>query len=185
MIAASDSTSTVYNGVEYWNSATGVANVVIYDNGLNTQNLMGVIFHEIGHARKDYAQEASYYNTSEQILFHESFASFIGYHLSRKYYIAKGYSITSSDYMTFNNQHRQLWTSGAYSPLFIDLTDTFNQSSYLSFLVDDSISGVPILSIDRLGVFSNSFTDFNTNIAPMVGVYFTQTQLNTMLSYYY
>lgn len=185
MIAASDSTSTVYNGVEYWNSATGVANVVIYDNGLNTQNLMGVIFHEIGHARKDYAQEASYYNTSEQILFHESFASFIGYHLSRKYYIAKGYSIPSSDYMTFNNQHRQLWTSGAYSPLFIDLTDTFNQSSYLSFLVDDSISGVPILSIDRLGVFSNSFTDFNTNIAPMVGVYFTQTQLNTMLSYYY
>lgn len=187
LISAPNYSSQIYHGKENWNNrVSDGADIVIFNNGLNTQNLMGVILHEIGHARKDYAQGTSYNNSNSQLLIHESYASFIGYHLSRKYYISKGYSLSGSNYYTFNDQHRQNWTYGLYntSPLFVDLTDDLNEHSMLYIYVDDTISGVPILSIDRLGALSIDLPDFVTNISPLIGVYFAQSQLNTMLSYY-
>lgn len=187
VIAASD--STVINDIHgntYWSDAENVDRITIYDSDENTQTLMGVILHEIGHARKDYAQGASYYCNKQQRLIHESYASFIGYYLSRQYYISKGYSLTGTNYISFNGQNRQNWTYelSHASPLFVDLSDNLNQHTYLSIYVDDTISGVPISSIDQLGKNSIDLTGFINNISPLVGVYFTQSELNTMLSYY-
>lgn len=186
MIAASDSTSLAGHGKEYWDwIVPDGANIVIYNHGLELPQLMGVIFHEIGHSRKDYAEGAEYYSTDEEKLIHESYASFIGYHLSRKYYVFKGYYLSSTDYEWFNVQHRQYWFgSGNYTPLFVDLIDSFNQGDGFPNFVYDSISGVPVLSVDRLGVFSNCMADFVSSIAPMVGVYFTQSQLDDLLDFY-
>lgn len=187
VIAASD--STVINDIHgntYWSDAENVDRITIYDSDVNTQTLMGVILHEIGHARKDYAQGANYYCNKQQRLIHESYASFIGYYLSRQYYISKGYSLTGTNYISFNGQNRQNWTYelSHASPLFVDLSDNLNQHTYLSIYVDDTISGVPISSIDQLGKNSIDLTGFINNISPLVGVYFTQSELNTMLSYY-
>ena len=187
MISAPNYSSQVFDGKENWhNRVPNGADIIIFNNGLVTQQLMGVIFHEIGHARKDFAQGTTYDSTNSQLLIHESYASFIGYHLSRKYYVSKGYSLSGSNYIFFNGQHRQNWSYGLYntSPLFVDLTDDFNEHAYVSYGVDDTISGVPILSIDQLGKLSIDLSDFVSNISPLVGVYFTQAQLNSMLSYY-
>lgn len=187
-LSASDSTTVnsyeYMNGYETWDTQTNSARIVIYNNPLWTRNLMGVILHEIGHARKDYAQGATYNSTNEQKLFHDSYASFIGFYLGRKYYIDKGLSISPQDLSGFNSQHRQYWTEGRKSPLFIDLFDDFNQHSHHNIYVDDTITDVPIQLIDQLGAYCNSFSDLNTNISPLIGVYFTQSQWNTMLSYY-
>ena len=187
LISAPNYSSQVFDGKENWhNRVPNGADIIIFNNGLVTQQLMGVIFHEIGHARKDFAQGTTYDSTNSQLLIHESYASFIGYHLSRKYYVSKGYSLSGSNYIFFNGQHRQNWSYGLYntSPLFVDLTDDFNEHAYVSYGVDDTISGVPILSIDQLGKLSIDLSDFVSNISPLVGVYFTQAQLNSMLSYY-
>ena len=88
------------------------------------------------------------------------------------------------DYINFNMQHRQGWPIANPSPLLIDLADDYNQHLLFNFAVNDSISGVPIPSIERIGAFSNNVFDFVTNTAPLVGVYFTQTQLDAMLAYY-
>lgn len=186
MIAASDSTSLSGHAIEYWDYIVpNGANIVVYNHGLSNQELFGVIFHEIGHARKDYAEGTTYYSTDEEKLIHESYASFVGYHLSRKYYIAKGYYLSTDNYEWFNIQHRQYWFgTGPYTPLFVDLIDSYNQGDGYPLFVYDSISGVPILSVDRLGVFSDDISDFISNIAPMVNVYFSQSQLDALLDKY-
>ncbi len=185
VFAAPNYSSTIYHGYSDWgNLVTNGENIVIFNNGLTKPELMGVIFHELGHARKDYAQGACYDESTAESLLHESYASFIGYHMSRQYYVSKGYSLLSMDFINFNTQHRQFWPIANPSPLLIDMTDDFNQHSSFNFAVNDSISGVPILSIERIGAFSNNMSDFVTNTAPLVGVYFTQTQLDAMLAYY-
>lgn len=185
-IAASDSTVSEKAGREVWDvEVPNGATIVIYNNGIGTRNLMGAIFHEIGHARKDYAEGATYINTSEQLLIHESYASFIGYHLSRKYYLDRGYTFLTSGYELFNIQHRQYWSEWPYTSLFVDLTDDYNQGELAYFWVYDTISDVPILSIDRLGVFSHSLSDYVSGCSPLVGEYFRQGQLDTLLVRYY
>jgi len=187
IIATPNVSSQTRSGVEYWDDVVADgANIIIYNNGSTLPELMGTIFHEIGHARKDYAQGTSFYNSYEQQLIHESYASFIGFHLSRKYYIDKDISFTLAEYTFFNTQHRQFWLSGIYSPLFIDLADNVNQSTFSTYYnyVIDTISGVPIYDIDRLGIFIKSLSEFITNSAYMVNLYFTQAQLDVLLLNY-
>lgn len=190
IIAAYTSSSQTYNGLERWTKPMNDpyrAVIAIFNNGISLPELMGTIFHEIGHARKDYAQDTSFCNTYEQKLIHDSYASFIGYHLSRKYYTTKGLYLAPFYYETFNQQCRQWWplsSEDIYSPLFIDLSDDFNQNVYRPFYVIDTISGVPIYEIDRLGIFIKSLSEFITNSAYMVNLYFTQAQLDVLLLNY-
>lgn len=181
VFAPTSSYPGVHGGTQWDNYG---ALFVIYNNGLSLPELMGVIYHELGHARKFYAQNGPSGSTEDHYRIHESYACFIGYHMSRKYYLINGYSFSSGTYIWFNEQHKQYWTTGRYTPLFVDLADDYNQSAESSIYVSDSISDVPITAIDSLGKYTNTTTHFITNAAPMVGVYFTQNQLDSLLLKY-
>lgn len=184
--SAPDSSSLSRPGYETWNS--NYARIVIL-KGQTAQDLIGTVFHEIGHARKDYYQ-GSFYNNNQQKLIHESYASLIGFDYSRKYYTNKGLSLMSTSYVFFNTQHRQQWTSTLdfYSPLFVDFLDNLNQSDYYSsaLYVNDSISDIPIYPIDRVGISSTSMTSCRNQLNNMVSSdTFSQNELDTLLSLYF
>lgn len=183
-VSAPTSSNFNKDGETGWDYVNNGSFSFIYNNGLTLAELMGVIYHELGHARKLYAQSGPSGNSEDHYRIHESYACFVGYHMSRKYYSMNGYSFGSGTYIWFNEQHMQYWTTGRYTPLFVDLTDDYNQSSISSSYVSDSISDVPITAIDSLGKVTSTISGFITNTAPMVGVYFTQNQLDSLLLNY-
>ncbi|MBO5563147.1 MAG: hypothetical protein J5939_05485 [Bacteroidales bacterium] len=100
---------------------------------------VGDVIHELGHYLQ-YTALNSFTGVSNLII--ESFASLIGWYYGEEYYLLHGYSKTNEgDHI--NTQNHQIWygaTSSPYSPLFIDLFDSFNQRSARAYLLNDIIS---------------------------------------------
>lgn len=184
--AVTDYDST-HNGRNYYYPSTFVNRIIIYNNSLTLPNIMGSVFHEMGHARKNSAGYDAYGSDSE-IMLHESYASFIGWYLSRLYYETHGYIFPGEfNKMVFNTEHCQYWLfiyHLPYTPLLIDMCDLINQHSYNSSHVNDTITGCPISAIEYAGKISSSLTQFLTNISYLEGVYYTQAQLDVMMNYY-
>ncbi len=166
---------------------SGVKRVIIYNNSLYTKELMGVILHEVGHVRKFVAGYTAD-NSDTKKLLHESYASFIGWYLSRLYYETHGYTFSGEfQKMVFNSQHCQYWRfilPSYYSPLLIDMCDLINQHNYSNAYVNETISGCPPTAIEAGGRISMSVAEFITNISSLIGVYFTQAQLDAVMIYY-
>ena len=188
--SAVEASSSSINGKTIYNSQTPFLRIIIYNNLNTLRNTMGTIFHEIGHARKN-AAGYSAYTLDTEIMLHESYASFIGWYLSRLYYETHGY-VFPSEYnkLRFNTEHCQYWIfifHEPYTPLLIDMCDNYNQHSYNNYFnsyVNDTITGCPITSIEYAGKISSSLAEFLTNISYLEGIYYTQAQLNDILYYY-
>lgn len=190
LFCALSESNTNYNGHCYFPTTTTGARIVIYNNSISMSHMIGAVFHEIGHCKKAYAGYDGY-NTESQMFIHESYASFIGWVLCREYYESIGRVFTSeNDYMLFNPCHYQIWTymSGSdyrfYSPLFIDFCDTFNQHSFSTSYVNDTIAGVGPGTIEPIAKTSSSLSLFITNVGSLTGTAFSQEALNNMMSYY-
>ena len=84
---------------------------------------------------------------------------------------------------TFLNwDHRQYWaphSSDYYSPIFVDLTDDYNQ-----YNLTDTITGVPASVIDNMGAQCTSVLQCKTHMSNYVGTYLTSSELNLYYSYY-
>jgi hypothetical protein len=95
-------------------------------------------------------------------LLQESFASYVGWYLTEKYYAELGY--TKSPGEDISGQDRQSWTSsvsgsmGYYSPLFVDLVDAFDQSSLYMAYNRDEIKSVHYATIMRIARESSNWT---------------------------
>ncbi len=100
---------------------------------------IGTVMHEYGHAVQ-YKENGNSSSNIERLL-KESFASFMGWHYGELYYSSKGY-VQPNLWTHVNRQHRQAWrgiNKSPYSPLFVDLKDSFNQHSKNPYFLTEEL----------------------------------------------
>lgn len=145
---------------------------------------IGTTLHELGHYLHYGLVGYSNFDTT-QLLVAESFSSFVGWSLGHKYYQQYNYYLTSGiDDGT--GQGRQTWLgpSSVYSPLFVDLQDTYNQSSFYSSFVNDTISGVPYSAIQSIITTCTTWTSVRQALATLVNTYYSQSDFNSFVALY-
>lgn len=176
---------------EFVYSADGTRYINIYKASLGTSaSRIATTLHELGHYLH-YGKVGgftNYVNTNKAIK--ESFASFVGWKLGHLFYEDHLYYDLYSGMWDETEQGRQDWTSNdswpEYTPIFIDLQDSYNQSyyPYANNLVNDNISGVPTAIIETLITNNATWSSLCLALNNYVGTYYSQLDLNTMLSFY-
>ncbi len=158
----------------------------IYNVGLSQAEEIAVVLHELGHIRKWYQLGQSSYEDTD-LWSHESYACFIGAYLGEQYYLDNGF-IKPDPYFLVNTMGQQhAWTiksNNYYSPFYVDLYDSYNQSIYMDFLPNDPIQGVPALIVDDFAISHTSKHQTLNALVDYVGIYYTPEQMNTFLSNY-
>jgi hypothetical protein len=131
-VIAHESSNSSHNGMFSFTSAN-TCYLTIYRNNVSDRNmLMGTILHEMGHFIQ--FKERGGYNNFKNVdrLLQESFASYVGWYLTEKYYTELGYEAGVTE--NISGQDRQRWVKTSkesyYSPLLVDLVDNFNQGTY-------------------------------------------------------
>jgi hypothetical protein len=153
IIAHSESNGS-YNGLFTYTSANS-CHIAIYRNNIGNDRylMVGTIFHEMGHFIHFNERGGTYSGMKgTDRLLQESFASYVGWYLTEKYYTELGYE-KDDPAKDITGQSRQFyWTQvtsgerGYYSPFFVDLVDTYNQSVKSTKTINynfDEVKGVP------------------------------------------
>ena len=141
---------------------------------------VGSVMHELGHVHMFYKRGGYSQYFAVAKLLRESFASYVGWNVGEEYYTSKGYVLMSGTFLNWD--HRQYWaphSSDYYSPIFVDLTDDYNQ-----YNLTDTITGVPASVIDNMGAQCTSVLQCKTHMSNYVGTYLTSSELNLYYSYY-
>lgn len=158
--------------------------IELYNSGYPQSKFMSTLFHEQGHIRH-YGKTTSFNQIASFVK--ESYASFIGWAIGEEYYISKGFIKPSSSYQ-INQQGRQTWTINSelynYSPLFVDLIDSYNQHTLYSAYVNDSISNTPYSVVENMALESHNLIECLDYLENYVNVYFSQNEFNLMKEYY-
>lgn len=137
-----------YNGLFTYSGSTCFITYYRNNSGNNRNILMGTVFHELGHFIHFNESGGSYsaFTMVDRFL-QESFASWVGWSLTQKYFAELGYVPDAG--RDISGQSRQTsWVRtttsdwGYYSPLFVDLEDTYNQSLIGSNYNDDRVKDV-------------------------------------------
>ncbi len=170
-----NSSSGVFNG-------NAVPNISMYTNGYESNDFIGSVMHELGHS----VQHAITNNNIGDVndLLCESFASFMGWYYGELYYTSKGY-VKPNPWSHINWQHRQSWTGATprfYSPIFVDLKDSFNQNSYNPSYLYDSINDRITLQMVKMLGACLTFSDFMSDLGALVN--FSDTELSYFNVYY-
>lgn len=135
-----------------------VSEIWIYNNHLSVNILIGLVLHELGHF-SHYAMWGGSYRRYHDVykLLHESYASFVGWHIGLKYYEKFGYIEDPARNITgqSNNNTWRITSAGKlgwYSPLFVDLVDDFNQRERFinDNMPNDNVKNVPIPIINTI-----------------------------------
>lgn len=83
------------------------------------------------------------------------------------------------------DKSRPIWLNGEYSPLFIDLTDDYNQLADDVYYPDDEIKNVPASVIWSIVSTSESWTVYRWKLQSYVGTgagkYYTSTEFNNWI----
>ena len=156
-----------------------------------TPKLIAVVLHELGHnlMYQAYASYNTFYNTEKFIK--ESWASFSGWYMCREYY--KTLNVTEQDGRdSFTAQSWQNWKKtyektniySSYSPILIDLIDSYNQVTYKSTYNNDPISGFPVSEMIDFGVMYKTWNEYRAALEDYVGVYYTLSEFNDFIAPY-
>lgn len=183
VIRAFNQPDSIALGRFYYNSNS--CHIEIYkDEEDSSSKYIGTISHELGHYLHYGLVGYSNFN-STQLLVSESFSSFVGWSLGHKYYQQYNYFLPSGLYDE-TGQAWQNWTgpSNEYSPLFVDLQDTFNQGSYSLGYVCDTISGVPYNAIQAIITNCNTWISVRQALAALVNTYYTQSEFDAFVILY-
>ena len=176
------SSGTGNAGECYYPTTNTPAYINIYDY-YTKADIIGTIFHELGHFTHCYERAGMYYDmqTIEKFI-RESFASYVGYYMACQYYREHFHFLSSKDL----NQGRQYWAGGSnYTPLFVDLFDTYNQhTSEYSRYPNDNLSGFSHEAMQLIAQEVETWGDCKTNLRSYIGVYYTAEDLNIYLAYY-
>jgi hypothetical protein len=154
--------SNPYYSLEGGNIIESYHVINMFNTGSSDYSIIGTALHEIGHFFHD-ANNLSHYSATDGFL-RESFACYAGWYLAQRYYESIGWTNPGGNPPIGSGHSRQWWykTNGSYttpwgrkvyngwySPLFVDLTDDFNQKeSHAGWTYpDDQIKGVPASTI--------------------------------------
>lgn len=146
--------------------------------------MIGTTLHELGHFTHYYERDAVYTDNWENILkfIIESFASYVGNYLAYSYYEENGLTL-AADYLY---QARQEWVGGTnYSPIFVDLFDTYNQhTDENSPYPDDDLSGFSHDVMRQIAQEIDTFAELETLLESYMGIYYTTEDFNKYMAYY-
>ena len=164
---------------ETFSSATIQPYIKIYNNYQSyNAYLINTTFHELGHAMHHQAAGGfSNYDSCTQFL-KESYATYVGWHGCSRYYNSIGHN---SSFTYFGKQE---WTPSIsnpeYSPLFVDLIDSYNQNNQSSAYLKDLISGFPH-SIIRQTIIPTcrNFIDVKNVLDDYIGQYYSASDYYT------
>lgn len=159
------------------------AYIVVYENDANNDNLMmGDVLHELGHftMRGECGGGDNYALVHK--LIRESYASYVGWYLTKRRYNLLGYT-ASSETENFTGQFRQWWkktSSSFYSPMFVDIVDTYNQSTYNSIYNNDPISIGTLVHTRIREIVSQcrTWSQVRQSLLYYVGSCYTQSEFN-------
>lgn len=153
----------------------------------NYAHMMGTIFHELGHYAHFHEKNGIRNDMINIDLFiAESYASYAGDYLTRLYY--SNYDLTFSP--TYLFESRQDWhgiTSLAddYTPLFVDLFDTYNQSQSTMFnYPNDNLSGFSHEAMHQIAQDIDTWDELKAALRSYIGIYYTAEDINNYIAYY-
>lgn len=174
---------------EFYYSKKTQAYIKVYRNYKGRDNLLaGAVEHELGHFTM-YGERGGYDGyVAVHKLMRESYANYVGWYLADKYYTALGY-VKSSIRQDITGCAAQSWrkTDGStayYSPLFVDLMDSFDQTYWGSSYNPDPIEGVYHPVIREIITQCTDFNSLKTKLRQYVGRYYTAEELNSFLAPY-
>ena len=161
--------------------------IEIYKNNTGSSSeYIGSTLHELGHYLHYGLVGYSNFSTT-QLLILESFSAFVGWSLGHQYYQKYNHYL-GTGLNDETGQGRQDWTGpgSPYSPLFIDLQDSFNQafnSGYIGY-VYDTISGVPYSAIESIITTCTTWTAVRQALASLVNIYYSQNDFDALVALY-
>ena len=161
--------------------------IEIYKNNTGSSSeYIGSTLHELGHYLHYGLVGYSNFSTT-QLLILESFSSFVGWSLGHQYYQKYNHYL-GTGLNDETGQGCQKWTGpgSPYSPLFIDLQDSFNQafnSGYIGY-VYDTISGVPYSAIESIITTCTTWTAVRQALASLVNIYYSQNDFDALVALY-
>ena len=170
---------------EMYNS---VPQIVIKSNILNQHNYyIGAVLHGLGHhTHNGWFSYANYTQINEHI--RESFACYIGWKLGEKYYFDLGFS--PALFYDYVGQNRQDWdytwaiTTNQYSPIFIDLEDSYNQRNNNTHYPQDVISGIPYGDIEDILSFHHTWLSIRDELETLIVNYYNQDDFDSFIEAY-
>lgn len=181
--AMSDSNASYAGMTIAINKYIEICNYTTLDN-----YLIGTVLHELGHVRQYANMDQSYGFVSRIVK--ESYASFVGWYVSEDYYLSHGFTKPYPSYH-INAQDRQDWypnissTYYPYSPLFVDMVDSLNQSTIDPVYLYDTIQGTPVPTVEQMGWECYSLSDCWNYLDNYSGIYYSASQLNSYMSQYF
>lgn len=185
-IIAAAYVSKEYSGLFSY-STNKVAYITIPCNNRNvTNSVITAVLHELGHFVHYGKKDGNFKNfKAVHNLIKESFACYVGWYLTNKLYAALGYVDNSEegDYNPISFNHRQFWKKtdteaqeARYSPIFVDLSDKYNQNLRGAVYNVDNIWGVPHPVIVEVAVNSNNWNELKKALIGYIGVYYSQEE---------
>jgi hypothetical protein len=178
------------------NGASGAFNpdtrdIFIYNTGSSDGPVIGTTLHEIGHYIDCYNSKTRM--LASPLALSEAFSGYTGWYLAHEYYKTHGKFVSPSEDITNNGIYgnaRQDWSSTSsniYTPLFVDLTDNYNQrtTSYPN-RPNDNIANVPPSVIWSIITTCQTWTQFKSKFVSYAGTgtgkYYTLTQCNEWIA---
>ncbi|MDR2890483.1 MAG: hypothetical protein LBV18_02620 [Alistipes sp.] len=152
--------------------------------------LISTVLHELGHFIH-YGKRGGKHAIFSKVhgLIVESFASYVGWCLTENYYY--NHLDWTRPYVGYQLSHqgRQTWsqtsTGSVYSPLFVDLFDTYDQDPLnINSYNKDPINGFLHSIMREIGIECNTWSQVKTKLQQNVGMYCTQAELNTFVAPY-
>ncbi|MBE6333814.1 MAG: hypothetical protein E7071_03195 [Bacteroidales bacterium] len=185
-IEASKITESDTNGY-FLPSQTNMHIRIINKHRDNTARVIATTLHEIGH----YAMYMLYNDRNAFIngsrLIKESWASYCGWYLCREYY--KKYNYTEEDSLySFTKHEKQSWektgdSTQCYSPLFIDLQDTYNQV-YCIGKNNDVIENITPAEITNIAQTYKTWTTLKSGLYTHLSTKYTIEEINSYIEPY-
>uniref|UniRef100_UPI0040561228 hypothetical protein n=1 Tax=Alistipes sp. TaxID=1872444 RepID=UPI0040561228 len=151
-------------------------------------DILGTILHEMGHFCH-YGEVGLSGIVNTHNLFIESYASYVGWHLTTKQY-SDNFDYTLP--VSAIHQSRQAWTkeqsvesNGCYSPLFVDLFDSYNQgASSSSMRPKDNLTIFSHTKLRNIVANCRSWSSFKAEFSKLIGVCYTEEEFEEYFSNY-
>ncbi|MDR2911508.1 MAG: hypothetical protein LBV47_09150 [Bacteroidales bacterium] len=165
----------------------------IYGYGRTSGDVVGSALHELGHLVHDLNDQYPLYYT--HTFLYESFACYASWYLGHEYYKSLGWVSPYPSYDITTRNARQAWEKidamgntgqGEYSPLFVDLTDNYNQGTNNTYRPNDNIQGVLPSVVWSIASTSYTWTQCRAKLLSYAGTgtgkYYTTAQFNEWIA---
>lgn len=136
----------------------------------------GAVLHELGHFTHYYERGGIFDNYNMENFIAESYACYVEDYLVRMYYAMYGKTFAPDE---LDQSLQYSFGTSDYTPLFIDLFDTFNQQH-----PNDNLSGFSHEAMRQIAQEVETWENLKEILRSYIDIYYSEYDLNTYLNYY-